>query len=321
MMINKSFIAAAFFIISTAVYSQSYPNKPVKIIVPYGPGGISDIAARMIGAKLSEIWKQPVIVENKVGGGGNIGTGIVARSDPDGYTLLVATVAEFTIAQHLNKQTSVNPLRDFTPISLLTDTPMLIVANINAPFNNLRQLAEYSKLSSSGISFATPGVGTLNHLTGERLATEMGIKLVHIPYKGGAQASLAVVSGETPLGVAGAGVVMAHVDAGKLKVLAVASQQQIKGHPNWPTVIDAGFPDFIASNWVALAAPRGTPQKIILKIHSDVSAILRMDDVREQLTKMGSDPIGSSPEVLAERINRDSIRYSKVIEITNMRSD
>jgi tripartite-type tricarboxylate transporter receptor subunit TctC len=318
---NKSFIAAVFFIFSTAVYSQSFPNKPVKIIVPYGPGGISDIAARMIGAKLSEIWKQPVIVENKVGGGGNIGTGIVARSDPDGYTLLVATVAEFTIAQHLNKQTNVNPLRDFTPISLLTDTPMLIVANMNAPFNNLRQLAEYSKLSSSGISFATPGVGTLNHLTGERLATEMGIKLVHIPYKGGAQASLAIVSGETPLGIAGAGVVMAHVDAGKLKVLAVASQQQIKGQPNWPTVIDAGLPDFIASNWVALAAPRGTPQKIILKIHSDVSAILRMDDVREQLIKMGSDPIGSSPEVLAERINKDSIRYSKVIEITNMRSD
>ena len=318
---NKSFIAAAFFIFSTAVYSQSYPNKPVKIIVPYGPGGISDIAARMIGVKLSEIWKQPVIVENKVGGGGNIGTGIVARSDPDGYTLLVATVAEFTIAQYLNKQTNVNPLRDFTPISLLTDTPMLIVANINAPFNNLKQLAEYSKLSSSGVSFATPGVGTLNHLTGERLAAEMGIKLVHIPYKGGAQASLAVVSGETPLGIAGAGAVMAHVDAGKLKVLAVASQQQIKGHPNWPTVIDAGFPDFIASNWVALAAPRSTPPKIILKIHSDVSAILRMDDVREQLIKMGSDPIGSSPEVLAERINKDSIRYSKVIEITNMRSD
>jgi tripartite-type tricarboxylate transporter receptor subunit TctC len=275
----------------------------------------------MIGSKLSEIWRQPVIVENKVGGGGTIGTGFVSRSDPDGYTLLVATVAEFTIAQHLNKQINLNSLRDFTPISLLTDTPMLIVANMNAPFNNLRQLAEFSKQSPAGVSFATPGVGTLNHLTGERLAAEMGIKLVHIPYKGGAQASLAVVSGETPLGISGAAVVMSHVDSGKLKILAVASQSQIKGHPDWPTAIDAGLPDFVASNWVALAAPRGTPQKIVLKIQADVSAILQMDDVREKLIKAGSEPIGSSPEILTERINKDSIRYSKVIEITNLKAD
>ena len=321
-MLNKKLLVAAIiFFISSAVHSQVFPTKPVKIIVPYGPGGISDIAARMIGSKLSEIWRQPVIVENKVGGGGTIGTGFVSRSDPDGYTLLVATVAEFTIAQHLNKQINLNSLRDFTPISLLTDTPMLIVANMNAPFNNLRQLAEFSKQSPAGVSFATPGVGTLNHLTGERLAAEMGIKLVHIPYKGGAQASLAVVSGETPLGISGAAVVMSHVDSGKLKILAVASQTQIKGHPDWPTVIDAGLPDFVASNWVALAAPRGTPQKIILKIQADVSAILQIDDVREKLIKAGSEPIGSSPEILIERINKDSIRYSNVIEITNLKAD
>jgi tripartite-type tricarboxylate transporter receptor subunit TctC len=313
--------AGLFFALAACVASaQSYPNKLVKIIVPYGPAGISDIAARTLGTKLSAMWKQPVVVENRVGGAGVIGANAVAKAAPDGYTLLIGTVAEFTVTQHLGKQ-PFNPVRDFIPIILLTDTPLMLVANAGAPFNNVREMVAYSKSQSGGLSFASPGIGTLNHLAGERFAFETGAKLTHIPYKGGAQAALAVVSGEVPVGVAGATVVMAHIDAGKLKPIGVASQQRLKSRPEWPTLAEAGIADFVSSNWVAMAAPTGTPPEIIAKLNADVNTVLKMDDVREQLAKIGAEPVGSTPDVLAARIRVDSERYGKIIDHIKLKID
>lgn len=319
----KLFRAGIGLFFALAAYmasAQSYPNRVVKIIVPYGPAGISDIAARIVGNKLSVMWKQPVVVDNRVGGAGVIGANAVAKAAPDGYTLLIGTVAEFTVTQHLGKQ-PFNPLRDFTPIILLTDTPLMIVANAGTPFNNVREMVAYSKSQRGGLSFATPGIGTLNHLTGERFALETGARMAHIPYKGGAQAALAVVSGEVPVGVAGATVVMAYIDAGKLKPIGVASEQRLKSRPEWPTLAEAGILDFVSSNWVAMAAPTGTPPEIIAKLNADVNTVLKMDDVREQLAQIGAEPVGSTPEVLAARIRKDAERYGKIVEHIKLKID
>jgi tripartite-type tricarboxylate transporter receptor subunit TctC len=317
----KNFLIFTLLLFSIQSIGQSFPNKPVKIIVPYGAGGISDIAARIIANKLSQMWQQAVIVDNKVGGGGFIAMNAVAKSDPDGYTLLVATVAEFTIAKHLNKNQSLNTANEFIPISLLLDTPMLIVVSADKNINSVAQLINQSKAQTGGISFASPGIGTLNHLMGERFAAEAGAKLVHIPYKGGAQAVLAIVSGEVPIGVAGAAVVTSFIDSGKLKVLGLASRQRSKEHPDWPTLIDSGLKDFVESNWVAIAAPQGVSKEIIQKMNTDINKVLQLDDVKEQILKLGAEPVGSSPEALSERIKQDSDRYGKLIEKLKLKLD
>jgi tripartite-type tricarboxylate transporter receptor subunit TctC len=309
-----------FGLVATAASAQNYPGKVVKIIVPYGPAGISDIAARTIGAKLSTLWKQSVVVENRVGGAGVIGTSAVANAAPDGYTLLVATVAEFTVSPHLGKQTF-NIQKDFVPIMMLTDTPLMLVAHASAPFNNVRELVAYAKTQPGGVSFASPGIGTLNHLTGEHFGSATGAKMVHVPYKGGGQAAAAIASGEVPLGVAGVTVVAGHIDAGRIKAIGVASEQRIKTRADWPTMIEAGIPDFVASNWVAMAAPAGTPADVLAKINADVNQVLKMPEVRDQLVKIGADPVGGPPEVLAARIRKDSERYRKVIEQINLKLD
>ena len=304
----------------TPALATGYPDKVVKIVVPYGPAGISDIAARTIANKLAAMWKQGVVVENRPGGAGLIGTGAVASAAPDGYTLLIATVAEFTVTPHLGKQT-VNVARDLVPVALLTDTPLMIVANANAPYADLRELVAYARTQREGLSFASPGIATLNHLTGEHFGAVAGVKMVHIPYKGGGQAVAAVVSGEVPLGVAGVSVVKAQIEAGRLKTIGVAAEQRLASNPQWPTLIEAGLPGFVASNWVAMAAPAGTPADVLAKLNADVNAVLRMDDVRTQLTQSGADPVGGDAEVLAARIRTDSERYGKVIRAINLKLD
>lgn len=317
----KNFVICILILFSIQSIGQSFPNKPVKIIVPYGAGGISDIAARIMANKLSLMWQQAVIVDNKVGGGGFIAMNTVAKSDPDGYTLLVATVAEFTIAQHLNKNQSLNTANEFIPISLLLDTPMLIVVNADKNINSVSNLINMSKGQTGGLSFASPGIGTLNHLMGERFATESGAKLVHIPYKGGAQAVLALVSGEVPIGVAGAAVVTSFIDSGKVKVLGVASRQRLKDHPDWPTLIESGLKDFVESNWVAIAAPQGVSKDIIQKINTDINKVLLQDDVKEQFIKIGAEPVGSTSESLSEKIKKDSDQYGKLIDKLKLKLD
>jgi tripartite-type tricarboxylate transporter receptor subunit TctC len=179
--------ALIFSLAAGMASAQSYPNRLVKIIVPYGPAGISDIAARTIGNKLAEMWKHPVVVENRAGGAGAIGTGAVAGAAPDGYTLLVATVAEFTVTPHISRQTF-NVQRDLVPVIMLTDTPLMLVANPSAPFSSVRELIAYARSKGAEVPFASPGVGTLNHLTGEYFGAAIGARMVHIPYKGGGQA-------------------------------------------------------------------------------------------------------------------------------------
>ncbi len=318
--IFRSAVGMLLWLAASVSIAQGYPNKVVRIIVPYGPGGISDIAARTIGNKLSVMWKQPVIVDNRTGGAGVIGTGAVVNAAPDGYTLLIATVSDFTVTPHLGKQTF-NVQTDLVPIMMLTEVPIMLVAHPSAPFNNVRELVAYGKTRPDGVSFASPGIATLNHLTGEQFGAATGVKMVHIPYKGGGQAVAAAVSGEVSLSVSAVSVAKSLIETGRLKAIGVASEHRLKSNPQWPTIIEAGIADFVASNVVVLAAPAGTPPDVIAKINSDVNQVLRMDDVREQIVKSGAEPVGGGPEVLRAVIRKDSERYKKLIGTMNFKLD
>ncbi len=304
-----------------AAVAQEYPTRSVRIIVPAAPGGITDIAGRIIGNKLSEIWKQQVIIDNRAGANGLIGTQAVTAAAPDGYTLLIGVVSMFAILHNFYAKYPINPLRDLAPIVLLTDTPLMFAANPGMPFNTIREMIAYAKTQPGGLAFSTPGNGTLNHLTGERFALETGIKVLHVPYKGGAPAAAAIASGEVPVGVVAASSAISFIKGGRVKAIAVTTAQRIALGPDWATVAESGVPGFEASNWTGLAAPAGTPREIIAKINVDTNRVLKMPDVRERLAVGGSVVLGSTPEELTQLIRDESERYAKLAKQLNLKLD
>ncbi|MBI2961598.1 MAG: tripartite tricarboxylate transporter substrate binding protein [Betaproteobacteria bacterium] len=301
--------------------AQDYPAKPVRIVVPYAPGGVTDIASRIVGQKLSEQWKQQVVIENRPGGGGLVGTQLAAKATPDGYTLLAATISEFSITHHLYAKYPLDPVKDFVPIVLLSDTPLMFAAHVSAPFNTVAEMIAYAKKQPGGLAFASPGNGTLNQLTGERFALETGIKMLHVPYKGGAPAGAALASGEVPVGVVAASSALPHIKSGRVKPIAVTMKKRIPLGPDWPTVAESGVPGFEASNWVALVGPAGTPREIVAKVSADANRILKLSDVRERFVGVGAEAVGSTPEELAARIRSDSERYGKIAKQLKIRLD
>lgn len=308
-------------LLASAATGQDYPSRPVRMVVPYAPGGVTDIAARIVGNKLSEIWKQQVLIENRPGGGGVIGTEAVAKATPDGYTLLVGTVSEFAITHHLYAKFPLNPLKDFAPVVLLSDTPLMFAAHASAPFNTVSEMMAYANAQPGGLAFSSPGNGTLNHLTGERFAFETRTKMLHVPYKGGAPAGAAIASGEVPVGLVAASSAIAFIKSGRAKAIAVTAERRIPLGPEWPTVAESGVPGFAASNWVAIVAPAGTSRDIIAKINADANRALKMSDVRERLAAGGADPVGSTPEELATKIRDDSERYGKTVGLLKLKLD
>jgi tripartite-type tricarboxylate transporter receptor subunit TctC len=299
--------------------AQEYPSKPVRFISPYPPGGVVDIAARLVAAKLGEAWKQQVIVENRAGGGGTVGVDHAAKSAADGYTFLFATVAEFCITPHTYAKLPYDVQRDLVPVILATETPLMWAGHAGAPFGTQAEMIAHSKTLAGGLSFSSPGLGTLNHLAGERFAFETGAKLVHVPYKGGGPAGTAVAAGEVPLGMLAVSSAIPHIKSGRVKAIAVASEQRIGLGPDWPTVIEAGLAGFSASQWVGVAAPAGTPRAIIDKVNADMQLVLKLPEVRERLGAVGSEPGGSTPEEMAARIRKESAEFAKIIERIQLR--
>ena len=299
--------------------AQDYPSKPVRIVVPYAPGGINDIAARILGYKLAELWKQPVIIDNRAGGGGLIGSEIVAKAAPDGYTLLMGAVGEFSINQHLHEKYPLNPLKDFSPILLVSDTPMVFAAKIGAPFNTLKEMMAYANARPEGLAYGTAGIGSLSHLMAERFVYETHTKMLNVPYKGGGPAGIALAGGEVLIGPLAASSAIPYMKSGRVKMIAVATMRRFPLFPEWPTVSESGVPGFEASNWTALVAPVGTPREIIVKINADANRALKMADVRERLTAVSSEAMGSTIEEVAAKMKDDSERYGKLIKVMNIK--
>lgn len=313
--------ASLIGVAGTLARAQDYPTRPIRILVPYAPGGISDIAARLVGGKLSEAWGQQVVVENRPGGNGFIAVSDAARSAPDSYTLVMVTTGDVAINPVLFKDVPYDVDRDLAPIAAVSDAPMVLATNAASPYKSVADVIAAAKAKPDTLGVCTPGYGSINQLVLESIALNTGTKFVHVPYKGGAPAAQALVAGDIPLGVLASSSVAPHVQSGHVRVLAVTTAKRSPLNPDWPTLQEAGAGNVNASNWTALLAPKGTPQPIIDKLNAEVVAILNMPDVKERFAAGGVSTIPSSPAELDARIKRELATYKVIIEKANVHVD
>ena len=285
--------------------AQTYPTKPIHILVPYAPGGITDIAARIVGAKLTEAWGQQVVVENKPGGNGFIAMTAGAKAAPDGYTLTMATVGDVAINPAMFKEMPYNVQRDFAPIAMVSDAPMVLAVHDAAPYKTVADVIAAAKAQPGRLSVGTPGNGSVNQIVLEWMALNTDTKFQHIPYKGGAPAAAALAGGDIPFGVLASSSVAPHVKSGRVRPLAVTMAKRSQFSPDWPTLQQAGVKEVDASNWTALFAPKGTPQPIIDKLNAEVVKILALPDVKERFAAGGVETIPSSAADLDARVTHD----------------
>jgi len=315
-----SVIALVVFCAAPA-QAQPYPGKPIHILVPYAPGGITDIAARIVGAKLTETWGQQVVVENKPGGNGFIAMTAGAKAAPDGYTLVMVTVGDVAINPAMFKEMPYDVERDLAPIAMVSDAPMVLAANADAPFKSVADAIAAAKAQPGRISVATPGNGSVNQIVLEWMALNTGTQFQHIPYKGGAPAAAALAAGDIPLGVLASSSVAPHVKSGRVRVLAVTMGKRSTLNPEWPTLQQEGVKDVDASNWTALFAPKATPQPVIDKLNAEVVKILHMPDVKERFAGGGVDTIPSSAAELDARVKQEAERFRAIVQKANIRPD
>ena len=317
--------AAATFALSVlacpAPASAQYPSRPVRIVVPYSAGGGTDIVARTVGQKLAERWGQTVIVDNRVGANGIIGADAVAKAPADGYTLLMSTPAEVSTNPHLYANIPYDALRDFAPITLIAVTPLVVAVNPGVPAKSVQELIVLAKEKPGSIGFATPGLGSTQHLTGEMLMMSAGIRLVHVPYKGAGQSIPDVIAGQVPMGIYGVLTISQHAKAGRLRMLAVTTPKRSSAYPDLPTLAESGFPGFDTSLWFGLIAPAATPGRVIGRLHDDVIDALKLPDVRERIASQGADIVGDTPAEFSAFIAAESAKYARIIKQAGVKLD
>lgn len=318
LLVGQALAAGAGLAVS---HAQMYPSKPIRLIVPFTPGGSNDVVARIVGQKLSETWKQPVVVENKPGAGGNIGSEAAARSEPDGYTLLIAANNVLAINPTLYDKIPFDPLKDFAPVTLLGTLPIVLVVNSAVPAKSVQELIAFGKSSADGLTYASGGNGTPQHLSGELFKSMTGVKMDHIPYKGNAPAVTDLLSGQVKMLFSPVNSVIPHVKSGKLRALGVASTARLTYLPDVPTIAEAGVPGYQSDIWLALVAPAGTPKDIVEKVRGEVAAILAHPEVKEKLSAQGIEPAPSSPEEVTRLIKDDLARWAKVIKERGIRAE
>jgi tripartite-type tricarboxylate transporter receptor subunit TctC len=301
--------------------AQQYPAKPVRIIVPFSAGGGTDLVARAVGQKLADKWGQSVVVDNRVGAGGMIGADAVAKSQGDGYTLLMASPQEIAVNHLLYPKVAYNPERDFAPITLVAVTPLVVAVYPGVPAKNIQELVALAKAKPGALGYATPGTGSTQHLTGEMLQSQARIQLVHVPYKGAGQSIPDVLGGQVPIGIYGLLTINQQAKAGKLRVLAVTTGKRSSTSPELPTLAESGFPGFDTSLWFGLLAPAATPKEIIDKVHDDVVAALKLPDVKERIAAQGGDIVGNTPAEFAAFIAGESAKYARIIRQAGVKLD
>jgi len=308
-------------LIAGQVLAQDYPVRPIRILSPYSPGGISDIAARIVGGKLTEAWGQQVIVENRPGGNGFIAVTDVARATPDGYTLVMVTAGDVAINPSLFKNVPYDVDRDLAPVSAVSDAPLVLAVNGEAPYKTLADVIAAAKAHPGMLNMGSPGYGSINHLVLESMQLNTGTKFVHVPYKGGAPAVQALVAGDIPLAIIASSTAAPHVAGGKIRILGVTTGERSPLNPEWPPLAQEGAGDINVSNWTALVAPKATPQPIIDKLSAKVVEILNAPDVKARFAAGGVSTIPSTPAELGARIKRELAIYRGVIEKANVHVD
>jgi tripartite-type tricarboxylate transporter receptor subunit TctC len=311
----------SFLFAAAGAAAQDYPNRPIRMIVPFAPGGATDIPARLVAPKLGEALGQPVVIENRPGAGGIIGIDAAAKSAPDGYTLLMATNGELVMNPSIYPKLPYDPFNDFTPVSIMIESPMLLVVSAASPYSTLGDIISAAKAKPGSVTYSTAGTGSTSHVLTEMLAQQAGIKLLHIPYKGGAPASAAAASGEVGMALLNLGSALNFVKGGKAKALAVTSASRHPSFPDWPTAAEAGAPGFAEAIWVGMAVPAGVRRDIVERLSAEVAKALRAPEVRERLVALGNEPLGTTPEEAAARIKREFPRYSAAIKQANIRPE
>jgi len=308
---------------ASVVLAQDYPNKPIRLVVPYPPGGSTDIVARIIGQKLTESWGQPVIVDNRAGASGIIGTELVAKAPPDGYTVEFIGAGPYVINPSLFAKLPYDSLKDFTPITLVTRLPLLLLTHPSLKVNSVKDLIAVMKSRREGLPYASIGIGTPSHLAMELFKSMAGVeKLVHVPYSGSGTAHTALLGGQGAL-VMFDSVLSSfqHVKSGKEKAIAVSAAQRLASLPDVPTVAESGLPGFEADTWNGLVAPAGLPQEIAAKLSREFIKILGMPDVQAKLTTQGAIPGGNSPQEFAAFVKAEIAKWGKVIRDANVKAD
>jgi tripartite-type tricarboxylate transporter receptor subunit TctC len=313
--------ALAAFAFGHSVLAQSYPGKPIRWIVTFPPGGPTDVIARTVGAKLTEAWGQPVVVDNRAGAGGVIGTDLAAKSAADGYTLLFGTSAGLSVNPALSSKLPYDPARDFAPVSLLVINPQILVVNNAVPVNSLKELIALAKSRPGQLNYGSVGRGSPNHLGMELLKSLAGIEMVHVPYKGTAPAVTDLLAGQVQLLFNSMPSVLPLVKSGKLKGLAVGSAQRSPAAPEIPTVAQAGVPGFEYVTWYGMFAPARTPANIVAKLNAQVVKILAEPEMAQRLASQGAEPRSSTPAELAVFMRDETERWKKVINSAGIRID
>ena len=316
----RSLVATITLTLSALALAQTYPTRQVRIVVPFPPGGTSDILARTIGARLSAPLGQPVVIENRPGAGGNIAADHVAKSAPDGYTLIMGT-SSLAISQSLYKKLTYDLVEDFAPITQAVNYTNLLVVHPSAGVKSVDELLKLARAKPGSLSYGTAGNGTPPHMTGELFKAYTSVNIVHIPYKGGAPAIADLIAGQIPMMFDNVPPLLPHVRAGKIQALAVTSLARIAVLPDVPTLHELGLKDFDAVGWNGLLAPAGTPRDIVARLNTEVVRVLRIPEVRDQLTSQGADIVGNSPEQFAAWIRAEVKKWAEVVKVSGAKID
>jgi tripartite-type tricarboxylate transporter receptor subunit TctC len=297
---------------TTDALAQAYPAKPVRLIVPFPPGGTADILARLLGEKLSAALGQQVVAENRAGAAGGIGAAAAARAAPDGYTLFMGTTGTQTINPAVNPKLPYDPLKDFAPVSNFAASPFVLVVHPSIRAKSVRELISLANEQPGKLHYASFGSGSSAHMTGEMFRSRAGIQIVHVPYKGASPALTDLVGGHVQMMFTLLPSVMTHVRGGTLRAIAVASAQRDPSLPEVPTFIESGMPDFLADSWYGIFVPAGTPADIVARLNAEIQRVLGLADVKQRLATEGAEPMGNTPEQFAAQLKRDLAHWARV---------
>ena len=305
----------------TAVAAEQYPTKSIRLIVPYPPGGGNDAIARLLAQKINEGWGQQLIVDNRPGAGTTIGTALAARAAPDGYTIVMSSVATHAMAPQLYASPGYDPVKDFAPVTLLATTPMLLAVGAGTPYKSLQDLVAAAKASPGKLSYASGGNGTPPHLAAAIFTEKTGTQMVHVPYKGSGPALIDVMAGQVTMIIDTAASATPHVRSGKMRGIAITGKRRWPDLPEVPTFAEGGLTDYDASSWYAIHAPAGTPKPIIAKLNAELVRIVNLPDIRERLRQMSAEPVGNTPEQFDAFVKSEIAKWGTVIKALNLRVD
>ncbi|HEX7273470.1 MAG TPA: tripartite tricarboxylate transporter substrate binding protein [Casimicrobiaceae bacterium] len=311
---SRAMLALALATLSTVAFGQAYPSRPVRMVVPFAPGGASDFVARIIGPRLGELLGASIVIDNKPGASGNIGMDAAAKAPPDGYTIYLGNIGTIAINPAIFPNLSVNPQKDFIAVSEVADVPSVLIVNPSVPVNTVAELVALARAKPGELNFASPGSSTLNRLEMEHFMKLANLKMVHIPYKGGAgPAVLGMLGGETQVMFVTLSSAMSFIQAGKLKALALATSKRSEALPQVPTIVEAGYPDMVSSSWQGVFVPAGTPRPIVEKLHAALIATMDSPETKERFAAGGVNVVTSkTPEEFASFVSAETSRWGKV---------